>query len=340
VKICIFGAGAVGCMLGGELARAGRDVTLIARGAQLAALRANGLTVHFDGEERHTTPACTDDPAEAGRQDAVLFVVKAHQLAAAAKAAAPLIGPDTTIVAAQNGIPWWYFHRHGGALEGHHLNAVDPGGAIWRALGPERALGGVVNGSCAMIEPGIVSHHQKSRSVTIGAPDGADSARSRLVAEAFAGTDVGVPITADIRRVTWDKLLSNLAGSMVCVLTRSNLGEMSSDPGCRAVYAHLAREMGAVARGLGLDISAEVAARIAAPPNPTSHRPSTLQDFDAGRPMEVDAICGAVAEIGRLTGTPTPMIDSVYALLRRLGEATGCYPANPAFALDYAGQTE
>ncbi len=338
MKICIFGAGAVGSMLGGELTRVGQDVVLIARGAHLAAMRANGLTVMFMGEERHSRPACTDDPTEPGVQDVVIFVVKAYQLAAAALAAAPLIGAETTIVAAQNGIPWWYFHGHGGAFEGHHLNAVDPSGAIWNALDPERVLGGVINGSCAMLEPGVVSHHQNNRSLTLGAPGGstggAIGACAHAIADAFADTDVGAPITGDIRRVIWNKLMSNLAGSMVCVLTRSNLGEASNDPGCRAVSALLLREMEQVAKGMGLDMSAEIAARIAEKPHNSTHKPSTLQDFEAGRPMEIDAITGAVAEIGRLVGTPTPMIDSVYALVHRLGVSTGTYPANPAFTLD------
>ncbi|MEE8332412.1 MAG: 2-dehydropantoate 2-reductase [Alphaproteobacteria bacterium] len=335
MKICIFGAGAVGSMLGGELARVGQDVTLIARGPHLAAMRERGLTVIFTGEERHSRPACTDNPSEAGPQDAVIFVVKAHQLAAAAQAAAPLIGAETTIVAAQNGIPWWYFHKHGGAFEGHRLNAVDPNGAIRGALNPERVLGAVINGSCAMVEPGRVSHHQNNRSLTMGAPDGTIGPRAHAVADAFADTDVGAPLTDDIRRALWHKLLSNLAGSMLSVLTLSNLGQVANDPGLRALSERLLREMEAVARGLGLDISAEVAARIADEPHNSTHKPSTLQDFEAGRPMEIDAITGAVAEMGRLGGTPTPMIDSVYALLRQLGTSTGSYPENPAFALDY-----
>jgi len=337
LKICIFGAGAVGSMLGGELARVGHDVTLIARGAHLAAMRKQGLTVVFMGEERRSRPTCTDAPSEAGPQDAVIFVVKAHQLAEAAAAATPLIGPETTIVAAQNGIPWWYFHSHGGPFEGHHLNAVDPGGRIWDALGPGRVLGGVINGSCTLLEPGVVAHYQKDRTLTIGAPDGTEGARCRAIAEAFAATDVGIPVTGDIRRALWFKLMSNLSGSMLCVLTRANLGEAGQDPGCRALSARLLREMEAVAAGLGLDIAADIAARLAEPPPTSTHKPSTLQDFEAGKPMEIDAIIGAVAEMGRLAGTPTPMIDSVYALLRRLGESTGCYPANPAFALDYRG---
>ncbi len=335
MKICIFGAGAVGGMIGGELARTGQDVTLIARGAHLAAMRRNGLTVHFDGEERHSRPFCTDNPAEAGVQDAVIFMVKAHQLAEAARQAQPLLGPDTVIVAGQNGIPWWYFHGVEGALANHCLAAVDPGRRVWEALGPERVVGGVINGSCALIEPGVISHHQTSRSLTIGEPAATKSDRCQRLAEAFAATDVDVPIAADIREATWTKLLNNIGGGMLCVLTRSTHGGVNSDPACYALVRAILEETGTVAASVGVDISAGIAARQRPGPGNHAHKPSTLQDLEAGRAMEIDVICGAVLEIARLTGTATPVIDNLYALLRRLAEATGTYPANGEFTPVY-----
>jgi 2-dehydropantoate 2-reductase len=373
VKICIFGAGAVGGMIGGELARAGNEVTLIARGAHLAAMRANGLTVIFNGERRHTAPSCTDDPAEAGKQEAVIFVVKAHQLAAAAAQAAPLLGPDTIVVAAQNGIPWWYCHGLDGRLRDATLTAVDPGGRIRTALGAERVVGAVINGSCALLEPGVIDHHQPDRSLTIGEPACAAGAaepvlgprsarapgarrrpacaagaaparrrpagppwdRCRRLAEAFAGTDIEVPVVENIRDALWSKLLSNIGISMICVLTRSPLGPVNGDPRCFALARAIMRETGAVAAAAGVDLAAAVEARIAGGPVSLVHKPSTLQDFEAGRPMEIDAICGAVLEIARLVGQPTPVIDHLYALLRRLAEQTGTYPANPEFALEF-----
>jgi 2-dehydropantoate 2-reductase len=331
MKICIFGAGAVGGMIGNELGRVGHDMTLIARGAHLEAMRKNGLTVFMAGDRRHTTPFVTDNPAEADQQDVVIFVVKAHQLADAAAQAQPLLGPDTTIVAAQNGIPWWYAFGANGLLENRTLNAVDPGGHIWNALGPDRVIGGVINGSCAMLEPGVIDHQQPNRSLTIGEPSGTLSARCEGLATAFAETDIQLPVTEDIRHAIWAKLLNNIGASMICVLTRSPLGSVNGDPRCFAFMNRIMQETANVAARLGIDLTQAVADRLKGGPVSTNHKPSTLQDLEAGRPMEIDAIVGAVLEIARLVDEPTPVIDNLYALLRRLAEETGTYPPNPTF---------
>ncbi|MDA0652722.1 MAG: 2-dehydropantoate 2-reductase [Proteobacteria bacterium] len=333
MKICIFGAGAVGAMIGGELVRVGHDVTLIARGPHLAAIQANGLTVILNGERRHSTPFATDDPEEAGLQDIVIFGVKTHQLAAASIQAQPLLGPETIIVAAQNGIPWWYRHGLDGPLATHTLTAIDPGDRVWKTLGPERVVGAVINGSCALEAPGIVDHHQTSRSLTIGEPLGGISQRCRDLAAIFAETDIEAPIAQDIRHALWAKLLNNIGVSTLCVLTRSALGKVNGDPRCFALAIQIMEETARVAARLGIDLSDAVAARIKGGPVSTTHKPSTLQDFEAGRPMEIDALVGAVIEIARLVGEPTPVIDNLYALLRRLAEETGTYPANPEFVL-------
>jgi len=334
MKICIFGAGAVGSMIGGELARVGQDVTLIARGPHLGAIRANGLTVNMAGTEHHTNPACTDDPNKPGRQDAVFFFVKGHQAADAAEAAAPLIGPNTTVIAAQNGIPWWYFHGAGDAYENHRLKSVDADRRIWNAIGPDRVLGAVINGSCAITRPGYITHTQKHRALTIGEPKGDDSARCRAIADAFAETSVDIPIASDIRQIIWAKLLSNLAGSMICVLTRGTQGEIQSDPACRALAATLMREAGQISAKLGIDLTAEIAAKTEEDIARTSpHKPSTLQDLEAGKPMEIDDIVGAVVEIGRLVEVEAPMIEAFYTLLRRAAEVAGCYPGDGSFSL-------
>ncbi len=284
MKITIFGAGATGSMIGGELARAGVAVTLIARGAHLEAMRANGLTVNMNGEERVTHPACTDDPAAVGVQDAVIFTVKAHHAADAAEAAAPLIGPDTVVVAAQNGIPWWYFHGTGDAFEGHRLRSVDSDRRVWNAIGPERVLGGVINGSCALPRPGYVNHTMKKRSLAIGEPtknsEGGSSERAERLAAAFAGTDIDAPLAENIRRNIWVKLLSNVAGATLCVLTRSTHGQVHGDPGCRAIEIAMMREAGAVAAGLGIDISAEIETRVA--DHPRQLAPQALDPAGSG----------------------------------------------------------
>jgi 2-dehydropantoate 2-reductase len=333
MKIAIYGAGAVGSLFGNELARVGHDVTLIGRGAHIAAVRDRGLTVIMNGETRATRPRAVTDPAQAGPQDLVVMVVKGHQVPAAAARIAPLLAPDTPVVAAQNGIPWWYFHKVGGTYEGRTLNAIDPGGVAWHAIGPDRVIGGVIDAACAIVEPGVVDHHQKHRSLVIGEPDGSLSPRLARIAEAFAATDVEVPQSATIRQAIWNKLLSNVGVSMLCVLTRGTVGQVNFDPGAFAVAAKLMREMQAVAASVGVDIAKSVESRISNPPPSAVHKPSTLQDLERGRPMEIDPICGAVAEIARLTGTPAPWIDAIYALVRLLAETQGCYPPNPAFKL-------
>lgn len=334
MKICIFGAGAVGSMIGGELARVGQEVTLITRGPHLKAIQENGLTVNMNGTEHHTRPACTDDPGAPGTQDFVIFTVKAHQAADAAEQAAPLMGPDTTIVAAQNGVPWWYFHATGDSFEGHRLKSVDADRRIWYAIDPERVLGGMINGSCGISKPGYVNHTQKYRALTIGEPAGSGSDRCEALAGAFAKTDIDMPVATDIRHVVWTKLLSNIAGSMLCVLTRGTQGETASDPACRALAASIMREAGTIAAALDIDLSREITAKIADEgPRNSPHKPSTLQDLEAGKAMEVDDIVGAVAEIGRLVGVESPMIETIYTLLRRTAEVAGCYPGDGSFNL-------
>ena len=334
MRICIFGAGAVGGMLGNELGRVGHAVTLIARGPHLDAIRKNGLTVFMDGDRRHTTPFATDDPAEADRQDTVIFVVKAHSLADAAKQANPLLGPDTTIVAAQNGIPWWYGYGASDPLRDVTLTAVDPGAQIWQSLGPERVVGGVINGSCALLEPGVIEHQQPSRSLTIGEPLGNSTKRCEGLMAAFAETDIDVPVADDIRHAIWAKLLNNIGANMICVLTRAPLGNANGDPRCFAFMARIMQETAKVAARIGIDLTQAVAQRLKGGPVSTTHKPSTLQDLEAGRPMEIDAIVGAVLEIARRVGEPTPVIDNLYALLRRLAEESRTYPENPAFTLE------
>lgn len=334
MKICIFGAGAVGSMIGGELARVGQDVTLIARGPHLDAIRENGLMVDMAGTQHHTHPACTDNANEPGPQDAVFFFVKGHQAADAAEAAAPLIGPNTTVIAAQNGIPWWYFHGTRDAYENHRLQSVDADRRIWNAIGPDRVLGAVINGSCAITRPGYITHTQKSRALTIGEPKGGETDRCNAIAKAFSETSVDIPIAGDIRQFVWAKLLSNLAGSMICVLTRGTQGEIQSDPACRALAATLMREAGRIAAALDIDLTAEIAAKTKEDISRKSpHKPSTLQDLEAGKPMEIDDIVGAVVEISRLVEIEAPMIEAFYTLLRRTAEVAGCYPGDGRFTL-------
>jgi 2-dehydropantoate 2-reductase len=334
VRICIYGAGAIGGLIGGELARTGHEVSLICRGAQLDAIRRDGLTVIKPEGRYHVTPAlATDDPAEAGPQDAVFMVMKAHHVSAAAERLGPLLGPDTPVIAVQNGIPWWYTHGAGGVLDGRILQSVDPGGRIAAAIGPGRVIGAVADASTAVPEPGVINHLQKDRAVTLGEPMGPNGARVQRLADALAETDIAAPLTGDIRTTVWKKLLTNAAVSQLCMLTRSTVKQLWGDPATRAVAADIMREATAVAAACGIDISDELTRRLGIKEMALNHKPSTLQDFEAGRPMEIDQIIGVVAEMGRVAGAATPTIDRVYAIERRLAENTGLYPGDGSFFL-------
>jgi 2-dehydropantoate 2-reductase len=315
VKICIYGAGAIGGYLGAELARAGSDVTLVARGAHLAAMKRDGLTL-LAGDERRVVPVrCTDDPAEAGPQDYVVLAVKAHTVAPALDSLRPLLGPDTAVVTAQNGILWWYTYGLAGPLANRHLESADPGGRIWRALGPQRAIGCVVYPSCEIVAPGVVRHLGGNRFM-LGEPDGTRSARVVALAEAFTAAGLKAPVRGRIRDDVWFKLLGNATFNPVSVLTGATLAQMGTDPHGREVIRRLMGEAMAVAGKLGVGFPMDVEKRIDGAVKVGGHKTSMLQDYEQGRPLELDALVGAVAELGRLVGVPTPGLDLVLDLVR------------------------
>jgi 2-dehydropantoate 2-reductase len=325
VKICVYGAGAIGGFLGAELTRAGCDVTLVARGAHLEAMRRDGLTLLVGGERRVVRVRCTADPAEAGVQDHVILALKAHAVAPVLGRLQPLLGPDTAVVTAQNGILWWYFYKLAGPWENHHLESADPGGAIWRALGPERAIGCVVYPSCEIVAPGVVRHVEGNRFM-LGEPDGTRSARVTALADAFSAAGLKAPVRERIRDDIWFKLLGNATFNPVSVLTGATLGQMGSDPAGRGVIRQMMLEAVAVATRLGVDLPMDVERRIDGATKVGDHKTSMLQDLEQGRPLELDALVASVTELGRLTGVPTPAIDLVLGLVR-LRLAAGCQPA-------------
>ena len=314
MKICIFGAGAIGGYLGAELALSGFEVTLIARGPHLEAMQKNGLTLLIGGEKKVAKAACTSDPAEAGPQDYVILTLKAHSVSSIVDKILPLLGPDTAVVTVQNGIPWWYFYKLPGPWEGQRLETVDPGGRIWNTLGPQRAIGCVAYPSCEVIEPGVVQHIN-GRRLMVGEPDGSKSKRVVSLSEALTVAGFKAPVRKKIRDDIWLKLWGNLSFNPMSVLTHATLEQMTGDKATRGVIREMMLEAKALATALGVKFAVDVDTRIGWAADVGPHKTSMLQDLDKGRPMEVDALVTAIAEMGRLVEVPTPTIDVVLALV-------------------------
>ena len=325
MKIAIYGAGAIGGYLGCELARAGTDVTMIARNRTLAAIRENGITLHIDGETRIGRPAATDDPAEAGPQDAVIVAVKANATPVIAPQMAPMLGPETTVVTATNGVPWWYFHEHGDALAGTRLETVDPGGVQWQSIGPERAIGCVVYPAAEAIAPGVIRHISLNR-FSLGEPGGSKSDRILRLAEALKSAGFSAPVRPRIRDEIWLKLWGNLSFNPVSVLTGATLGQMAGDPQVRPVIAAMMAEAQTVGEALGVSFGVTYDKRIDGAGKVGAHRTSMLQDLDAGRTMEIDALVCAVQELAQLVRIETPAIDAVSGLVKMRAQVDGLYP--------------
>jgi 2-dehydropantoate 2-reductase len=322
MKICIYGAGAIGGYLGAELALAGLDVTLIARGPHLKAMQDKGLTLLIDGEKRVANVRATDDPAEAGPQDYVVITLKAHSVPPIVDKMVPLLGPETAVVTAQNGTPWWYFYKLDGPWENKRLESVDPGGRIWDTLGPERAIGCVVYPSAEIVEPGVIEHGTGKRFM-LGEPDGSKSDRTLALGKAFTAAGLKAPVRPRIRDDIWLKLWGNLSLNPVSALTHATLEEICGDPDTREVIRSMMLEGQAIGEKLGVKFSVDVETRIGWAADTGAHKTSMLQDLERGRPMEIEALVGSVAEMGRLVEVPTPTIDAVLAMTRLLARATG-----------------
>ena len=324
MKVCIYGAGAIGGFLGAELALAGIDVTLIARGPHLQAMREKGLVLVKNGEPRIARPTCTDDPSEAGAQDYVIVTLKAHSVPAAVPAMQPLLGPDTAVVMAVNGIPWWYFYGIDGPWRDRRVEAVDPDGRQWDGIGPERAIGCVVYPAAEVVEPGVIRHHEGDR-FTLGEPSGERSERVVRLSEAMIAAGLKSPVRPRIREEIWIKLWGNLAFNPISALTGAMLDAICTTPDTRALARAMMLEAQAVAEALGIRFPIDVEKRLDGAAAVGAHKTSMLQDLERGRPMEIDALVASVAELGRLVGTPTPEIDAVLALVRMRARLAGCY---------------
>lgn len=324
MKICIFGAGAIGGYMGAKLAQAGADVSLVARGPHLKAMREDGLRLVEESGETTVKVTASDDAADLGPQDYVIVTLKAHSVPPVVSKMQPLIGENTTIVSGVNGVPWWYFHKIGGPLEGTRLETVDPGNAQWDGFGPDRVLGCVVYPAAEVIAPGVVKHIEGNR-FSLGEPDGSKSERALTLSKALADAGLRAPVRPKIRDEIWVKLWGNLSFNPISALTHATLDVLCTDPGTREVARNMMLEAQAIAEKLGVKFPIDVDRRIQGGADVGAHRTSMLQDLDQGRPMEIDALVGSVKELGRVTETPTPTIDTVLALVALRGRVAGLY---------------
>jgi 2-dehydropantoate 2-reductase len=319
MKIAVIGAGAIGGLVGARLALAGEKVTFLVRGRNLQAIRAGGIKlIELSGEERVATNVrATDDYDEAGPQELVILALKAHQVGAVANQIGKLFGPDTVVVTMQNGIPFWYFHRHGGPLDGHTVRSVDATGELARRIPPERVLGCVVYPAADLVAPGVIKHVEGDR-FPLGELDGSASARVNAVSACFQRAGFKSPVLDNIRAEIWLKLWGNVSFNPISALAHSTLVDICEHPLARDLAAEMMREAEAVAAKLGISFRVTLDRRIEGAAKVGKHKTSMLQDVEAGRGPEIDALVGSVVELARLTGTPTPHIDSAYALVKLL----------------------
>lgn len=319
MKIAIVGAGAIGGYLGVRLAAAGEDVTFIARGANLAAIRERGMKLVLeDGAELHArnVRAC-EKPADAGVHDVVLLTLKAHQVGAIAADLQSLCREQTAIVTMQNGIPWWYFYKHGGELEGKPVQAADPDGTIARHLDPARVIGSVVYPAAILTAPGVVQLIEGNR-FTLGELDGSTTPRIKAISEALTKAGFKAPVTDDIRGEIWLKLWGNMSFNPISALTHATLVDLCQFPPTRELARQMMLEAETIAKKLGVTFKVSIERRIAGAEKVGAHKTSMLQDVEQGRPIEIEALVGSVIELGRLTQTPTPHIDAVHACIALL----------------------
>ena len=334
MKIAIVGAGAIGGYLGARLALAGEDVTFIARNKNLAAIKANGFRLQLeDGSEQHAANVrAVQNMADAGAQDAVLLTLKAHQLRDVLPDLRALFGPDTTVVTMINGVPWWYFHQLAGPYAGRRLESVDPGGFIASHIEPERVIGSVVYPAAELVEPGVVRVIEGNR-FTLGEPDGTRSPRIEALSQAMMRAGFKSPVSKDIRAEIWVKLWGNLSFNPISALTQATLQDICRFPASRELAANMMREGQAVAQALGVAFKISLDQRMAGAEAVGAHKTSMLQDVEHGRALELDALVGSVIELGRITSTPTPTIDAIYAaaslLSKTLTQAGGRLAVQP-----------
>lgn len=333
MKVCIYGAGAIGAHIGVLMKLAGVDVSLIARGAHLEAIRQNGLKLVINGEEKVARMPATNNPAELGTQDYVIVALKSHQAWEAAEQMLPLLGPNTAVVTAQNGIPWWYFYGFEGQYANLQLESVDPRGRQWTILKPERAIGCTVYPAAEIVSPGVVKHTYGDR-YGLGEPTRQETDRIKKLAQAFEAGGLKPKIYPEIRNDIWLKLWGNLCFNPISALTHATLDVVATDPGTRAVARKMMEEAETIARRIGAHFRVDIERRINGAASVGAHRTSMLQDLEKGRQIELDALLTVVQEMGRLVDVQTPAIDIVLALTQQMGRVAKVYPVFPEMALE------
>lgn len=326
LKICVYGTGAVGGYLTAKLAATNAHVTCLARGDTLAAIKKNGLKLIENGVETVTRVNCAEHPAEIGPQDYVFLSLKAYDTISVAEIMAPLLGADTSVITAHNGVPWWYFYAHGGTLEGTHIISVDPERKLWNGVGPERVIGCVVYAASEMIEPGVVKHFAVNR-FTLGEPDGSTSERMVALSELMTQGGLSAPLTENIRQEIWVKLAANVALNLVGALERATTSEMYDDPSIRDLLGKIMMEAQAVAASLGIASPLAPDQILKGANQNGTHKSSMLQDLERGRPLEIHALSGAVRELAQLSGVDIPNIDIVHHLITLKAQTAGCASA-------------
>ena len=319
MRICVVGAGAIGGLMGAKLALAGEDVTFVDQGKHLAAIRKSGLKLIWeDGTELVVKDAkATDKIEEAGEQDLVILALKAHYLESVAPQLGSLLGPETMIVTVQNGIPWWYFHNHGGAYDGHRLDTLDPTGLLTKNIDGDRIVGCVVYPAAAVIEPGVVRHVEGDR-FPVGELDGSESERVRKLHDVLVNAGFRSRVIDDIRSEIWLKAWGNLSFNPISALTHATLVDICQFPETRKLAETMMREAQDIAETLGITFRHTIEKRIAGAEGVGAHKTSMLQDVEAGRSLETEALIGAILELGKLIETPAPAIEAVYACVKLL----------------------
>jgi 2-dehydropantoate 2-reductase len=325
MKIAVFGAGAIGGLLAVKLHQAGFDVCVIARGPHLAAIRQKGLTLKSEGETITARLPCTDKAEEAGTQDYVIVTLKANGLIPAAPQIAKLMGPQSALVTGINGVPYWYFYGLESPWRDRAIESVDPGGKLWDILPPRQAIGCVVYPAAEVTEPGVIEHTYGNR-FSLGEPDGSKSPRIEALSQMLAKAGFRAPIRSNIRDEIWVKLWGNLAFNPLSALTASTLERLAFRPELRAVVRAMMQEATAVGEALGVKFAVSMDKRIDGAGEVGAHKTSMLQDLERGRPMEIDALLGAVVELGALTEKKTPLCEAVLAMVRERARQAGCYP--------------